>query len=159
VTSAPILRRAADALEAELPRFCALLVKEAHKTWGDAVSEVREAVDFLRYYADEAERIMQPRIMPGLPRAMALLGVTGESNSCADRARPLGLHQPVELPAGHLHRPGGRRPGHRQHRAGQTRRANPGVALEAVKLLHAPVCLPTPCNCCTARAKPWARRW
>jgi len=30
------------------------LVKEAFKTWGDAVSEVREAVDFLRYYADEA---------------------------------------------------------------------------------------------------------
>ncbi len=43
---AAILRRTADALEAELPRFCALLVKEAFKTWGDAVSEVREAVDF-----------------------------------------------------------------------------------------------------------------
>ena len=38
---------AADALQQQLPRFCALLVKEAHKTWGDAVSEVREAVDFL----------------------------------------------------------------------------------------------------------------
>ena len=37
-----------------------LLVKEAHKTWGDCVAEVREAVDFLRYYADEAERVMQP---------------------------------------------------------------------------------------------------
>ena len=30
----------------QLPKFCALLVKEAFKTWGDAVSEVREAVDF-----------------------------------------------------------------------------------------------------------------
>ena len=57
---AVVLRRAADVLQAQLPRFCALLVKEAFKTWGDAVAEVREAVDFLRYYADEAERIMKP---------------------------------------------------------------------------------------------------
>jgi RHH-type transcriptional regulator, proline utilization regulon repressor / proline dehydrogenase / delta 1-pyrroline-5-carboxylate dehydrogenase len=53
---AAALRRAADALEAHLPEFCALLVKEAHKTLPDCVSEVREAVDFLRYYAIEAER-------------------------------------------------------------------------------------------------------
>ncbi len=52
---AAILRRAADALEARLPEFCALLVKEAFKTQGDCVAEVREAVDFMRYYADEAE--------------------------------------------------------------------------------------------------------
>lgn len=68
---AAMLRHAADALEASLPRFCALLVKEAFKTWGDAVAEVREAVDFLRYYADEAERVMRP---------VALPGPTGESN-------------------------------------------------------------------------------
>jgi RHH-type proline utilization regulon transcriptional repressor/proline dehydrogenase/delta 1-pyrroline-5-carboxylate dehydrogenase len=48
---AAALRRAADALQQQLPRFCALLVREAFKTWGDAVAEVREAVDFLRYYA------------------------------------------------------------------------------------------------------------
>ena len=66
-----ILRRAADALQAQLPQLCALLVLEAHKTWGDAVGEVREAVDFLRYYADEAQRIQQPITLPG---------VTGESN-------------------------------------------------------------------------------
>ena len=68
---AAILRRAADALQAQLPHFCALLVKEAFKTWGDAVSEVREAVDFLRYYAGEAERIMAPIELPG---------PTGETN-------------------------------------------------------------------------------
>ncbi len=68
---AAILRNAADDLDAQLPTFCALLVKEAFKTWGDAVSEVREAVDFLRYYADEAERIMAP---------VALPGPTGETN-------------------------------------------------------------------------------
>ena len=76
---AAVLRSAANALEAQLPRFCALLVKEAFKTWGDAVSEVREAVDFMRYYAAEAERIMAPLAMPGHSEGVAL-GVTGESN-------------------------------------------------------------------------------
>lgn len=52
---AAILRDAADRLEAELPAFCGLLVKEGFKTLGDCVAEVREAVDFLRYYALQAE--------------------------------------------------------------------------------------------------------
>jgi RHH-type proline utilization regulon transcriptional repressor/proline dehydrogenase/delta 1-pyrroline-5-carboxylate dehydrogenase len=52
---AAILRLAADTLDARLPEFCALLVKEAFKTQADCVAEVREAVDFLRYYADQAE--------------------------------------------------------------------------------------------------------
>jgi RHH-type transcriptional regulator, proline utilization regulon repressor / proline dehydrogenase / delta 1-pyrroline-5-carboxylate dehydrogenase len=83
---AEILRRAADALDAQLPTFCALLVKEAFKTWGDAVSEVREAVDFLRYYADEAERVMAPIALPSQNTEMTLgghgmtLGITGETN-------------------------------------------------------------------------------
>ncbi|MFM2262248.1 MAG: hypothetical protein RI959_924, partial [Pseudomonadota bacterium] len=76
---AAILRTAADALDAQLPTFCALLVKEAFKTWGDAVSEVREAVDFLRYYADEAERVMAPIALPGQNMGVTL-GVTGETN-------------------------------------------------------------------------------
>ena len=75
---ATILRGAADALDTQLPTFCALLVKEAFKTWGDAVSEVREAVDFLRYYADEAERVMAP---------IALPGPTGETNELRLTAR------------------------------------------------------------------------
>ena len=88
---AAILRQAADAMLAQTPRFCALLVKEAYKTWGDAVSEVREAVDFLRYYADEAERIMQPMQMPQVhgasytsaryAAASGTHGVTGETNT------------------------------------------------------------------------------
>ena len=55
---AALLRRAADDLDARLPEFCALLVKEAFKTQADCVAEVREAVDFLRYYADQAEADM-----------------------------------------------------------------------------------------------------
>ncbi|MEY3510929.1 MAG: Bifunctional protein PutA, partial [Pseudomonadota bacterium] len=69
---AAVLRRAADAMEAQLPALCALLVVEAHKTWGDTVAEVREAVDFLRYYANDAERVMAPQTLPG---------PTGESNT------------------------------------------------------------------------------
>lgn len=49
-----ILRRAADLYEAHAHEFFALCAREAGKTLGDAVSEVREAVDFLRYYADQA---------------------------------------------------------------------------------------------------------
>ena len=57
-TRAEALRKTADAMEAQLPELCGMLVKEAFKTWADAISEVREAVDFFRYYANEAERIM-----------------------------------------------------------------------------------------------------
>jgi RHH-type proline utilization regulon transcriptional repressor/proline dehydrogenase/delta 1-pyrroline-5-carboxylate dehydrogenase len=53
---AAILRRAADTLDARLPEFCGLLVNEARKTLGDCVAEVREAVDFLRYYANQADQ-------------------------------------------------------------------------------------------------------
>ena len=68
---AAVLRRAADALETRLPEFCGLLVIEAHKTLGDCVAEVREAVDFCRYYADQAEQRLAPQTLPG---------PTGESN-------------------------------------------------------------------------------
>ncbi|BDT70890.1 bifunctional protein PutA [Comamonadaceae bacterium OS-4] len=86
---AATLRRAADALQAAMPQFCALLVKEAFKTWGDAVSEVREAVDFLRYYADEAQRIMQPISCPVVANAQVgyQYGVTGETNTLRLTAR------------------------------------------------------------------------
>ena len=86
---AVVLRRAADALQAAMPQFCALLVKEAFKTWGDAVSEVREAVDFLRYYADEAQRIMQPISCPVVAHAQTgyQYGVTGETNTLRLTAR------------------------------------------------------------------------
>lgn len=62
---ADALRQAADALEASLPEFSALLILEARKTWGDAVAEVREAVDFLRYYAQQAETQWAPLRLPG----------------------------------------------------------------------------------------------
>lgn len=62
---AAVLRHAAETLEARLPEFCGLLVKEAHKTLADCVAEVREAVDFLRYYADRAEERLAVQPLPG----------------------------------------------------------------------------------------------
>jgi RHH-type proline utilization regulon transcriptional repressor/proline dehydrogenase/delta 1-pyrroline-5-carboxylate dehydrogenase len=49
---AEVLRRVADIYEAEFGPIFALLAREAGKTLADAVAELREAVDFLRYYAD-----------------------------------------------------------------------------------------------------------
>lgn len=74
---AAILRRAAGAMEGDLPRLCALLVKEGFKCWGDAVAEVREAVDFLRFYANEAERVLQPVTLPGPTGESNVLRLTG----------------------------------------------------------------------------------
>ena len=48
---AAALARAADLYEARMGEFLALLAREAAKTLPDAVAELREAVDFLRYYA------------------------------------------------------------------------------------------------------------
>jgi RHH-type proline utilization regulon transcriptional repressor/proline dehydrogenase/delta 1-pyrroline-5-carboxylate dehydrogenase len=54
---AKFLRRAADLYEAEFGELFALLAREAGKTQADAIAEVREAVDFLRYYANQAEKL------------------------------------------------------------------------------------------------------
>jgi RHH-type proline utilization regulon transcriptional repressor/proline dehydrogenase/delta 1-pyrroline-5-carboxylate dehydrogenase len=68
---ARILERAADLLVDERDRFLTLLVREGGRTLRNAVGEWREAVDFLRYYAAEATRLMVDRPLPG---------PTGESN-------------------------------------------------------------------------------
>ena len=51
---AAVLERAADLYEANAAEFFALATREAGKTLADGIAEVREAVDFLRYYAAEA---------------------------------------------------------------------------------------------------------
>ncbi|HEX7791111.1 MAG TPA: bifunctional proline dehydrogenase/L-glutamate gamma-semialdehyde dehydrogenase PutA [Afipia sp.] len=78
-TRATALERAAELLEQRLPRFIALLQTEGGKTIDDAVSEVREAVDFCRYYAMEGRNLFGD----GQP----LPGPTGESNTLRLRGR------------------------------------------------------------------------
>ena len=63
---AGLLRAWADAIEADIDALAAWCVNEAGKTLADAIADVREAVDFCRYYAYEAERLMaQPHALPG----------------------------------------------------------------------------------------------
>ncbi len=52
-----LLLEVAELYEAETAEFLALACREAGKTLADGIAEVREAVDFLRYYADEALRL------------------------------------------------------------------------------------------------------
>lgn len=51
---AAVLERVADRMEAEIQQLMGLLVRESGKTFANAIAEVREAVDFLRYYAAQA---------------------------------------------------------------------------------------------------------
>jgi RHH-type proline utilization regulon transcriptional repressor/proline dehydrogenase/delta 1-pyrroline-5-carboxylate dehydrogenase len=51
---AAVLDRAADQMEAQMQQLMGLLVRESGKTFANAIAEVREAVDFLRYYAAQA---------------------------------------------------------------------------------------------------------
>ena len=55
---AEVLLKTADALEAHRDELIALCIKEAGKTIPDGVAEVREAVDFCRYYAARAQSLM-----------------------------------------------------------------------------------------------------
>jgi RHH-type proline utilization regulon transcriptional repressor/proline dehydrogenase/delta 1-pyrroline-5-carboxylate dehydrogenase len=76
---AKVLEAMADALEAKHDSLCALMVREAGKTWGDAIAEVREAADFCRYYARLA------RDQFGAPTV--LTGPVGERNSLSLHGR------------------------------------------------------------------------
>ena len=76
---AACLRRAADLLEARRGQFLSLLVREAGKTLPDAVAELREAVDFCRYYAARSRELFAaPEQMPG---------PTGERNTLSLHGR------------------------------------------------------------------------
>jgi RHH-type transcriptional regulator, proline utilization regulon repressor / proline dehydrogenase / delta 1-pyrroline-5-carboxylate dehydrogenase len=70
---ADILAAAADLFERDKPRLMAIICREAGKTLEDAQGDVREAVDFLRYYAIEARRLFAG--------STVLRGPTGERNT------------------------------------------------------------------------------
>ena len=79
VSRAKILEHAADLIETRMPEFIALCMREAGKTMGDSVAEVREAVDFCRYYAQQARSV--------LAEPLRLPGPTGESNALSLQGR------------------------------------------------------------------------
>jgi RHH-type proline utilization regulon transcriptional repressor/proline dehydrogenase/delta 1-pyrroline-5-carboxylate dehydrogenase len=76
---AAILEKAADLYERDTARFMALLVREAGKTLDNGMADLREAVDFLRYYATLArQQFSGPTVLPG---------PTGERNELSMHGR------------------------------------------------------------------------
>jgi RHH-type proline utilization regulon transcriptional repressor/proline dehydrogenase/delta 1-pyrroline-5-carboxylate dehydrogenase len=76
---ATILEKAADLYEANTSRFMALLIREAGKTLDNGQADLREAVDFLRYYAERARQEFEaPQRLPG---------PTGEANEISLHGR------------------------------------------------------------------------
>ncbi|MDT8399214.1 MAG: bifunctional proline dehydrogenase/L-glutamate gamma-semialdehyde dehydrogenase PutA [Pseudomonadales bacterium] len=76
---ADMLEKAADLMEQRLPELMALCIREAGKTVADCLAEVREAVDFARYYALQVrERFAQVIVLPG---------PTGETNQLSLHGR------------------------------------------------------------------------
>jgi RHH-type proline utilization regulon transcriptional repressor/proline dehydrogenase/delta 1-pyrroline-5-carboxylate dehydrogenase len=117
---AEILEKAATLLEQRRAHFIALLQCEGGKTLDDAVSEVREATDFCRYYAGEGRKLF------GAGETMP--GPTGESNVLQLRGRGVFVaispwNFPLAIMAGNavVAKP-----------AEQT----PLIAAEAIRLLH-----------------------
>ena len=68
---AKILLACADSLEEEIISASNRLVKYAFKTYPNAVAEIRETVDFIRYYVEQAEKLYKENIKPSY---------TGEQN-------------------------------------------------------------------------------
>jgi RHH-type proline utilization regulon transcriptional repressor/proline dehydrogenase/delta 1-pyrroline-5-carboxylate dehydrogenase len=126
---AAMLEKAADLLESRRAHFIALLQREGGKTLDDALSELREAADFCRYYAAEGRRLF------GTGEAMP--GPTGESNALFLRGRGVFIaispwNFPLAIFLGQVTA---------ALMAGNAVVAKPAeqtplVALEAVKLLH-----------------------
>ncbi len=76
---AAILEHAAEQLEARRGEFIAMCIREAGKGISASIAEIREAADFLRYYATMARRLFgQPEQLPG---------PTGESNELSLHGR------------------------------------------------------------------------
>ncbi len=75
---AALLEQAADLFEAHRAQLIGRCVQEAGRTVPDSAAEVREAIDFLRYYASQARILGAPAL---------LAGPTGESNTLRVRGR------------------------------------------------------------------------
>ncbi|HEX6971753.1 MAG TPA: proline dehydrogenase family protein, partial [Limnochordia bacterium] len=58
---AAVLKRAAAAMQARRFELAAWMVFEAGKPWREADADVAEAIDFLRFYADQAQALQTPR--------------------------------------------------------------------------------------------------
>ena len=125
-----ILRAMGDAMEADMDRLLAIMAIEAGKTLADGIAEVREAVDFCRYYAAQAEREFDS--------AVRLPGPAGETNHLGMKGRGVFVtispwNFPLAIFAGQIAA---------ALAAGNTVLAKPAeqtplIAFEAVRMFHA----------------------
>lgn len=79
---ADLLEKVADKMEDKMIDLISLCVHEAHKTIPDSISEVREAVDFLRYYAQQGRELFKENVLES---------VVGEENKTVYHPRGLWL--------------------------------------------------------------------
>ncbi len=81
---AAALRRAAALLESRRAELLSLCIREAGKTWGNAIAEVREAVDFCRYYADQLQSgdFSDAAVSPGPTAGDTVPGSAGYITIC-----------------------------------------------------------------------------
>src|SRR5471030_1694344 len=136
---AAILQRAAELMEGELQSLLGVLVREAGKTFNNAIAEVREAVDFLHYYAgqiredftNDTHRPLGPLVCIS-PWNFPLAIFTGQIAAALAAGNSV-LAKPAE----------------------QT----PLIAAQAVRILHEAGVPEGVLNCCRARGKPWVRSW
>ena len=136
---AQCLRRAAQLLEEQMQTLLGLIVREAGKSLPNAIAEVREAVDFLRYYADQASREFGNDTHRPLGTVLCIspwnfpLAIFTGQVAAALAAGNTVLAKPAE----------------------QT----PLIAAQAIEILRAAGVRLAPCNCCPAVARPSARSW
>ena len=134
-TRAAMLERAADSLEADLPRLLGLLAREAGKTYPNA-------------HRRSARGGRLPALLRGRRRGATSAAATHRA------ARPGRLHQPLELPARDLHRPGRRGARRRQPGARQAGRADAADRRrDGARAACAPACRARRCSCCPGRGE------
>jgi RHH-type proline utilization regulon transcriptional repressor/proline dehydrogenase/delta 1-pyrroline-5-carboxylate dehydrogenase len=111
---AACLRRSADALQQAMPTLLGLIMREAGKSAPNAIAEVREAIDFLRYYAVGAEKLEDAQPLGPIacisPWNFPLAIFTGQIAAALAAGNPV-LAKPAE--------------------------ETPLIAAEAVRILHA----------------------
>ena len=147
---AACLERAADLMEVHRAELMALAVREAGKTIGDALAEVREAVDFCRYYAVRARA--------DFAEPYRLDGPTGETNEVSLHGPGVFVcispwNFPLAIFTGQVAA---------ALAAGNTVIAKPAdqtplIAARAVGLLHEAGVPRGRSTCCRAAARWWAR--
>lgn len=124
---AAILHRAAVLMEGQMQQLIGILVREAGKTFSNAIAEVREAVDFLHYYAGQVR-----------------------DDFDNETHRPLGpvVCISLELPAGYFLRADCRRAGGGQQRCWQNPRNKPADCRRGYCHFTRSRCTAAWCNCC-----------